>query len=154
MAEWPRNAASEPMAPEGVAVATVSGPPQHSEIRLRRIYDAVGGSEYRVLVDRLWPRGVSKADAALDEWLKDAAPSTELRRWFRHDPQRFDEFARRYRAELRRAPASGAVAHLLQLADRHSVVILTATHDLAHSGAEVLHRRLIGRASRSHGAVS
>ena len=66
------------------------------------------GAGYRVLVDRLWPRGITKAEAALDEWLKDVAPSTELRRWYGHDVERFDEFARRYRAELRRPPASVA----------------------------------------------
>jgi uncharacterized protein YeaO (DUF488 family) len=66
--------------------------------QLHRIYDdAAGGRGDRVLVDRLWPRGVKKSDAAIDEWAKDLAPSTELRRWYGHQPSRFDEFARRYR---------------------------------------------------------
>jgi uncharacterized protein YeaO (DUF488 family) len=136
-------------------MARASASPRRPDIRLRRIYDADGGKrEYRVLVDRLWPRGISKSEAALDEWLKDAAPSAELRRWFSHDPQRFDEFARRYRAELRDSPAaSAALAHLAQLAQVKTVVILTATRDLAHSGAEVLHHSVIGRASRRRHAT-
>ena len=113
---------------------------------VRRIYDDdVGAPGYRVLVDRLWPRGIRKADANLDEWLKDAAPSTELRRWYGHDPERFTEFARRYRAELRRAPASGAVDHLLELASTRPIVLLTATGDVEHSGARVLHDHLASR---------
>ena len=66
----------------------------------KRIYDQAGHNDgTRVLVDRVWPRGVSKADAQLDDWVKDAAPSTELRKWFGHDPDRFDEFAEQYRRE-------------------------------------------------------
>jgi uncharacterized protein YeaO (DUF488 family) len=79
--------------------------PRRREIRLRRVYDHEIGADvgYRVLVDRLWPRGVAKADAALDEWLREAAPSTELRRWYGHDVERFEEFTRRYIAELEAA---------------------------------------------------
>jgi uncharacterized protein YeaO (DUF488 family) len=110
---------------------------------VRRIYDHGGGAAgYRVLVDRLWPRGVKKSDAGLDEWLKDVAPSTELRRWYGHDPGRFAEFTRRYRTELRRQPASGAVDHLLELASTQPVILLTATGDLEHSGARVLRDHL------------
>jgi uncharacterized protein YeaO (DUF488 family) len=109
---------------------------------VRRIYHDEGTAGYRVLVDRLWPRGIKKADANLDEWLKDAAPSTELRRWYGHDPDRFAEFARRYRAELRRLPASGAVDHLRRLASSRVVVLLTATSDVEHSGACVLRDHL------------
>ncbi len=70
-------------------------------VRIKRAYEpATDGDGYRVLVDRLWPRGVSKDKAHLDTWMKDIAPSTELRRWFGHDPARWDEFERRYRAEL------------------------------------------------------
>ncbi len=72
---------------------------ERRRISIRRAYDTdTGGDGYRVLVDRLWPRGVRKADAAIDEWLKDAAPTTELRRWYGHEVSRFDEFARRYPA--------------------------------------------------------
>ena len=97
----------------------------------------------------LWPRGVTKADAALDEWLKDAAPSTELRRWYGHDVERFEEFARRYRAELRRPPASAAVDRLVELARTQTITLLTATRDVEHSGARVLHEVLTRRARAS-----
>jgi len=107
-----------------------------------RIYDNDDAGGYRVLVDRLWPRGVKKEDAALDEWLKDAAPSTELRRWYGHDVDRFDEFARRYHDELTRPPASAAVAHLREVVGIQPVTLLTATRDVEHSGARVLHDHL------------
>jgi uncharacterized protein YeaO (DUF488 family) len=121
------------------------------DIQLRRVYDTDDRSNmgYRVLVDRLWPRGISKADAGLDEWLKDAAPSTELRRWYGHDVQRFEEFAHRYRSELRRPPGSVAVDRLVELARTQTITILTATRDVEHSGARVLHRRVTERVSRS-----
>ena len=123
---------------------------QHCEFQVRRVYadDDRNDEGYRVLVDRLWPRGVTKADAALDEWLKDAAPSTELRRWYSHDVQRFEEFARRYRAELRRRPAADAVERLLELAGTETVTLVTATRDVEHSGARVLQEHLTRRASR------
>jgi uncharacterized protein YeaO (DUF488 family) len=126
------------------------------EVRLHRVYDAddPGDTGHRVLVDRLWPRGVTRADAALDEWLKDAAPSDELRRWYGHDVQRFEEFARRYRAELRRSPALAAVDRLIALTRTETVTLLTATRDVEHSGARVLRDHLIGRASRSRRRTS
>jgi uncharacterized protein YeaO (DUF488 family) len=124
--------------------------PKRHEIGLQRVYDEVrADAGYRVLVDRLWPRGVTKADVAMDEWLKDAAPGTDLRRWYGHDVARFDEFARRYRAELRRPPASVAVDHLIELASTTAVTLLTATRDVEHSGARVLHQFVTSRASRS-----
>jgi uncharacterized protein YeaO (DUF488 family) len=124
---------------------------QHHKVQLRRVYDDgyLGDRGYRVLVDRLWPRGVTKADAALDEWLKDAAPSAELRRWYGHDVRRFDEFVRRYRAELRQPPASVAVDRLIELADRETITLLTATRDVEHSGARVLQKHLSGRSTVS-----
>ena len=122
--------------------------PPHHDINLHRVYDDRDAG-YRVLVDRLWPRGTTFADAALDEWLKDDAPSTELRRWYDHDVTRFDEFARRYRAELRRPPASIAVQRLVKLAQTRTITLLTATRDVEHSGARVLQERLTSRASRS-----
>jgi uncharacterized protein YeaO (DUF488 family) len=112
---------------------------RRSHFEVRRIYEAteVDGS-YRVLVDRLWPRGVSKAKAALDEWAKDVAPGSDLRRWYGHDPARFQEFARRYRGELGREPAAEAAARLRGLARDHRVTLLTATRDVERSGARVL----------------
>lgn len=105
-------------------------------VRVERVYDRAGGSGHRVLVDRLWPRGVKKDDAGVDEWAKDLAPSTELRRWYGHDPERFEEFARRYRAELSNQPAAAAVERLTGAGA--PVVLVTATKDVAHSAAAVL----------------
>lgn len=110
-------------------------------IEVRRVYDDPRGkkSEHRVLVDRLWPRGVSKASIRFDDWAKDAAPSSELRKWYGHDPDRFDEFSRRYRAELRKQPAAAAAEAIIGAAEGGStLVLLTATKDVEHSGAEVL----------------
>lgn len=119
-------------------------------VEVRRVYDnpKAGKGEYRALVDRLWPRGVAKASVQLDEWAKEVAPSSELRTWYGHDPDRFDEFARRYREELRRPPAAGAAKALIDAAGtRPTLVLLTATKDVEHSGAVVLAGRL--RASLS-----
>ena len=118
--------------------------------QIHRIYEGPGPSGYRVLVDRLWPRGVKKSAAELDEWLKDAAPSTELRRWYGHDVERFGEFARRYRGELRRPPASDAVNRLLELLRTGRLTLVTATRDLEHSGAWVLQQVVADRASPTH----
>lgn len=112
---------------------------------VRRVYDDTtprGAADYRVLVDRLWPRGLTKAVLALDDWCRDVAPTTGLRRWYGHDVARFDEFARRYTAELASPPAADAVAALRAIAARRTVVLLTATRDVVHSGAEVLRRFL------------
>ena len=105
------------------------------QVRVKRIYAAaVADDGRRVLVDRIWPRGISKQQAALALWCKDVAPSTELRRWYSHEPAKFDEFARRYRVEL---AAAGAV--LADLRDTDGVLtLLTATRDLALSQAAVL----------------
>jgi uncharacterized protein YeaO (DUF488 family) len=115
------------------------------------VYDA-GESGYRVLVDRFRPRGITKAEAALDEWIKDAAPSSDLRRWYGHRVERFDEFTRRYRAELRHPPASDAVNRLVELACDQPVTLLTATRDVEHSGARVLQQVLARRASGERAA--
>jgi len=118
-------------------------------VEIRRVYDDEDtGTAYRVLVDRLWPRGLSKAGAALDEWAKDGAPSAELRRWYGHQPARFDEFRRRYRDELRRQPAKDVVGRLRALARRRKVVLLTATRDVDRSGAQVLCDVLTRRGTR------
>jgi uncharacterized protein YeaO (DUF488 family) len=110
-----------------------------SPFQIRRIYDQDAVEDgYRVLVDRLWPRGISKQDAALDEWAKDLAPGTELRRWYGHDPDRFGEFARRYRAELDRGSAAAALARLRGIAQQQTVVLVTATRHIDYSGARVL----------------
>jgi uncharacterized protein YeaO (DUF488 family) len=109
-------------------------------VEIRRIYDEVPTADraHRVLVDRLWPRGVATATAPIDEWAKEVAPSSELRTWFGHDPARFDEFARRYKAELRRQPAADALAGLRARGGQGQLALVTATRDVEHSGARVL----------------
>ena len=110
---------------------------QPAAIVTRRIYDdAREAGEYRVLVDRLWPRGVARASADLDEWLKDAAPSTELRRWFHRDPARWHEFCDRYRAEL--AANAGLLHDLLVSCGERSLVLLYAARDAERNHARVL----------------
>lgn len=105
-------------------------------ITTRRVYDPLGPDEdYRVLVDRLWPRGVKKQDLRHDEWLKQVAPSGALRRWFGHDPERFDEFERRYRRELE---GSTELDHLVQIAEGQPVTLLYAARDHEHNHARVL----------------
>jgi uncharacterized protein YeaO (DUF488 family) len=113
-------------------------PTGHPHITVARVYDPSAGVGTRVLVDRIWPRGLRKEDAHLDEWCKDVAPSTELRRWYGHDPERFEEFARRYHAELRQPPQAAALKHLREVAARQPVILLTATKSLDISQAAVL----------------
>lgn len=105
--------------------------------KLKRVYEPPAADDgFRVLVDRLWPRGVSKEQAALDVWLKDVAPSPALRAWFGHDPAKFDEFAERYQAELAENPAA---EHLRRLEREHQVVTLVyAAKDVEHNHAFVL----------------
>jgi len=122
-------------------------------IQVRRIYDDPTPEDgTRILVDRIWPRGISKARAHLDEWCKEIAPSTELRKWYHHDPKLFDEFARRYRAELSESDRSAKVAHLRELAKRDSLTLLTATKEADISEAAVLAKVLSSkdRSGRSH----
>jgi uncharacterized protein YeaO (DUF488 family) len=109
------------------------------EVRVRRVYDEPAGDDgARVLVDRLWPRGLTKERADLAEWCKEAAPSAELRRWYGHDPAKFDEFARRYRAELAQPERAGVLRHLQDLAGSRSLTLLTATRNPDISEAAVL----------------
>jgi uncharacterized protein YeaO (DUF488 family) len=111
---------------------------EHS-IRVRRVYDPPDpDDEARVLVDRIWPRGLRKDAARLDVWAKDVAPSTELRTWYQHDPAKFDEFRRRYTAELAQPGPSEALARLRALAAQRPVTLLTATRDVGLSQAAVL----------------
>jgi uncharacterized protein YeaO (DUF488 family) len=106
-------------------------------IRVKRIYDPADAEDgARVLVDRLWPRGVSKQAAALSLWLKDVAPSTELRQWFDHDPSRWQEFGRRYRTELRHN--DDAVEQLRDILRLGRATLLYAAHDTAHNHALIL----------------
>lgn len=113
------------------------------EVRLRRVYEPASSDDgKRILVDRVWPRGLSKDEARLDEWVKDVAPSTELRKWYAHDVERFAEFTRRYDAELAEPERASALGHLRELAGQGTVTLLTATRDVEHSQAAVLAGRL------------
>lgn len=124
--------------------ASAARPPR---FEVERAYARGEPGRYRILVDRLWPRGVAKADAAIDEWSREAAPGTGLRRWYGHDPARFPAFRRRYRAELARPPASEAVDRLLDLGRTRPVALVTATRDTDRSGARVLRDHLVQKAS-------
>jgi uncharacterized protein YeaO (DUF488 family) len=108
-------------------------------VQVRRVYaEAEPEDGTRVLVDRIWPRGLTKARAALDEWCKDVAPSDEPRKWYGHDPGRFEEFGRRYRLELQDPRQAGALAHLRELAKDGRLTLLTATSRPEISEAGVL----------------
>lgn len=108
-----------------------------SNYQVKRIYDTASDDDgYRVLVDRLWPRGVSKERARLDEWNKDIAPSTELRKWFGHEPERFEEFAARYQHELHGSKALESFKS--KTASEKTVTLLYAAHDPKINHAVVL----------------
>ena len=108
-------------------------------VRIKRAYEEPARSDgQRVLVDRLWPRGVKKDALRLDRWAKELAPSPALRQWFGHDPERFREFARRYHAELRHEPAGSLLAELTQRAARGTVTLVYGARDQEHNGAVVL----------------
>lgn len=116
-----------------------------NDVRYRRIYDDVSSEDgVRILVDRIWPRGMRKPDAHIDEWMRDVAPSTELRRWYGHDPDRYVEFRRRYLAELRDPVRRQAAQRLRETASHDRMTLLTAARDIEHSQAAVLARWLNG----------
>jgi uncharacterized protein YeaO (DUF488 family) len=112
---------------------------QGLRIALKRVYDEPEpGDGTRVLVERLWPRGLSKGRAHVDLWLKEIAPSRELRTWFGHDPEKFTEFRRRYETELASETGQVALARLRELAKQGPVTLVFAAHDTAHTNAVVL----------------
>lgn len=111
-------------------------------IAVKRVYEAAHPDDgMRVLVDRVWPRGVKKEDARIDLWLKDVAPSTELRKWFGHDPDKWDEFQARYSAELE---GNEALAELRKLSRKGRLTLVYGARDEKHNNAQAL-RRLIAR---------
>lgn len=111
--------------------------PAPGSIRLKRAYDEPSDDDgARVLVERLWPRGVRKEDAALDRWMKEIAPSPELRKWYGHDQSQWPEFVRRYRAELERRDA--LLEELRGLAAKGRLTLVLASKDVEHSSAAVL----------------
>jgi uncharacterized protein YeaO (DUF488 family) len=116
-------------------------------VKLKRAYEAPAHDDGpRILIDRLWPRGVKKTNAALDQWMKDLAPSTELRKWFGHDPARWTEFRIRYTEELRQHGEQ--LRQLRTLARARPITLVYAAHDIAHNDAVVLRDFLLGRLTK------
>ena len=110
-------------------------------IKLKRVYDPAASTDgKRFLVERLWPRGVRKADLKMDAWLKDAGPSTALRQWFGHDPSKWKEFQRRYFRELK--GHADAIEPIVEAAHRGSVTLLYSSHDQEHNNAVALRQYL------------
>jgi uncharacterized protein YeaO (DUF488 family) len=108
-------------------------------IRIKRAYlPAEAGDGWRVLIDRVWPRGVRKEEAKIDAWLREIAPSTQLRQWFGHDPKRWDGFRQRYRAELATPEASAILEDLRRRGRKHPLTLVFAAKDEAHSNAAAL----------------
>jgi uncharacterized protein YeaO (DUF488 family) len=110
-------------------------------LQIARVYDAAGSDAKAAgsfLIDRLWPRGLRKENAPFEQWLRDIAPTTELRKWYSHELDKYDEFATRYRDELEHEPMQSLLAMLRDRADIGDIVLLTATKDLEHSSAAVL----------------
>ncbi|CAB4244142.1 conserved protein of unknown function [Methylacidimicrobium sp. AP8] len=125
-----------------------------ARVRIRRVYEALGEPEgYRVLVDRIWPRGLSKDKVPFDRWAKDLAPSPELRKWFSHDPSRWEEFRIRYRREL--ASREGELQDLLRAAGQRPLTLLYGARDKEHNQAVVLREVLeeLAAGSRSFSAA-
>ena len=112
---------------------------ESAQVAIKHVYDEPDKNDgMRVLVDRLWPRGLSKERAHIDLWLKEIAPSNELRAWFGHDPAKFDEFRHRYEAELASDTGQTAFARLRQLVQQQQVALVFAARDATHSNAAVL----------------
>ena len=106
-------------------------------VKLKRAYEPAASSDgFRILVDRLWPRGVSRRRAAIDEWMKEIAPSTQLRQWFGHDPKKWPEFQRRYKRELRER--SDLLRKIVAVASRQRVTLVFGARDEVHNDAVVL----------------
>ncbi|HEX3899553.1 MAG TPA: DUF488 family protein [Mycobacteriales bacterium] len=108
-------------------------------VEIARVYDVRGADPANgFLIDRLWPRGLAKADAPFQEWLRDIAPTPDLRKWYSHEVDKYDEFSRRYRLELTTGEPARLLASLRERATSSNIVLLTATKDLEHSSAVVI----------------
>ncbi|MCB2189842.1 MAG: DUF488 domain-containing protein [Deltaproteobacteria bacterium] len=117
---------------------------KQNRLHLKRIYDQAEASDgKRYLVDRLWPRGISKTEAKLDGWLKELAPSDELRKWFGHDPERWGEFKRCYRLELKSKGKKVLLSKLAQEQRKETITLLYAAKDREHNNAVVLREELV-----------
>lgn len=122
----------------------MSPPVPAANVRLKRVYEPPAAEDgTRILIDRLWPRGVSKADAALDQWMKDIAPSNELRTWFGHDPARWKEFHRRYADEVQQN--GQLLEQLRSRARKGPITLVYSAHDEKYNDAVVLRDLLLGR---------
>ena len=123
--------------------------PRKKTVSIKRVYDPPAAADgTRVLVDRLWPRGLAKDKAKIDRWLRDVAPSNELRRWFGHDPARWQEFCRRYAAEIDASPE--ALDELAAICRAGPVTLLFAAHDAEHNNAVAL-AAMLGRGRKRRG---
>lgn len=123
-----------------------------SKIKLKRVYDPASRTDgTRILVDRLWPRGLSKENAAIDHWCKELAPSTALRQWFGHEPERWEEFRKRYKAELAQQPET--LAELRGFARKGPITLLFAAHDELRNNAVVVHELLRAKPRAAHVSV-
>jgi len=110
-------------------------------VKIKRVYDPVSPDDgRRILVDRLWPRGLTKEGADIDEWLKDIAPSSELRKWFAHDPSKWEEFVRKYEGELRQKPEP--MEYLTEIATKEKITLLFSARDREHNNALVIKRTI------------
>ncbi|MGC1177988.1 MAG: DUF488 domain-containing protein [Methyloceanibacter sp.] len=115
-----------------------------ANVKLKRASESPAAEDgTRILIDRLWPRGISKEKAAIDQWMKDIAPSTELRKWFGHDPARWEEFRGRYAEEVHHNP--GLLDQLRSLARQGPITLVYSAHDEVHNDAVVLRDLLLGR---------
>jgi uncharacterized protein YeaO (DUF488 family) len=115
-----------------------------SHVKLKRAYDGASADDgVRILIDRLWPRGVKKTDAAIDQWAKELAPSTELRQWFGHDAERWSQFCERYAAELQQHAQE--LQALRATARQQPITLVYAAHDEAHNNAVVVRKLLLGQ---------
>lgn len=126
--------------------------PSRPRIQIRRVYEPAGAEEgYRILVDRVWPRGISKEKLPIEAWKKELAPSSELRKWFGHDPRRWEEFSRRYRQEL--ASHADGLRECLRAAGSQPLTLLYGARDKEHNQAVVLQEVLKELAKSERGAA-
>ncbi len=120
-------------------------------LKIKRAYEKAEANDgKRILIDRLWPRGVSKAEAGIDEWVKDLAPSTELRKWFGHDPEKWEEFKKRYKRELSSMEKTKLLENIAQIAGQTNVTLIYSAKDTEHSDVIVLEKIIREMMERVH----
>ncbi len=115
-------------------------------LKVKRVYEPPSADDgYRILVDRIWPRGVTKERARIDEWRRDLSPSTDLRKWYGHDPDKWDEFRRRYRAELEAAGKIADVRKIGEMARSRDITLVFGARDPLHNQAVAVREIAVGR---------